>query len=55
MRLYGIRVVTYDDLIDNAFAAYREFVAASESTGELRLLMEQIRNHDQNALAATGV
>ena len=55
LRLYGIRVVTYDDLIDNAFAAYKEFVAASESTGELRLLMEQIRNHDPNALAATGV
>ena len=49
LRLYGIRVMTYDELIDNAFVAYGEFVAASESKGELRELMEQIRNFDPNA------
>ena len=49
LRLYGIRVMTYDELIDNAFVAYGEFVAASESKGELRELMEQIRNFDPDA------
>ena len=45
LRLYGIRVMTYDELIDNAFNAYGEFLAASESKGQLRDLMEQIRNY----------
>ena len=45
LRLYGIRVMTYDELIDNAFSAYGEFLAASESKGQLRDLMEQIRNY----------
>ena len=49
LRLYGIRVMTYDELIDNAFVAYGEFVAASESKGELRELMEQIRNFNPDA------
>lgn len=49
LRLYGIRVMTYDELIDNAFVAYGEFVAASESKGALRELMEQIRNFDPDA------
>ena len=54
LRLYGIRVVTYDELIDNAFVAYGEFIAASESTGKLRLLMQQIRNYDPNASKEAG-
>ena len=49
LRLYGIRVMTYDELIDNAFVAYGEFVAASESKGQLRELMDQIRNFDPDA------
>lgn len=48
LRLYGIRVVTYDELIDNAYAAYGKFVEASKSKGELRLLIDQIRNYDYN-------
>ena len=44
LRLYGIRVITYDELIDNAFIAYGRFVEASQSKGELRNLMEQIRH-----------
>ena len=46
LRLYGIRVMTYDELIDNAFVAYGEFVAAASSKGELRELMDQIRAFD---------
>ena len=44
LRLYGIRVVTYDELIDNAFFAYGEFIEASRSKSKLRDLMDQIRN-----------
>ena len=58
LRLYGIRVMTYDELIHNAFVAYGEFVAASESKGELRHLMDQIRNFDpdiaESALSRAG-
>ena len=46
LRLYGIRVITYDELIDNAYVAYGKFVEASQSKGELRVLMEQIRDFD---------
>ena len=54
LRLYGIRVVTYDELIDNAFVAYGKFVAASKSKGQLRELMDQIRTFDPHAAAATS-
>lgn len=54
LRLYGIRVMTYDELIDNAFVAYGEFVAASESKGELRELMEKIRDFDPDALGSSA-
>ena len=46
LRLYSIRVVTYDELIDNALAAYGKFIEASESTSELQELIKQIRNSD---------
>ena len=46
LRLYGIRVVTYDELIDNAYAAYGKFIDAYASKGELRELMEHIRTFD---------
>ena len=49
LRLYGIRVMTYDELIDNAFVAYGKFVEASKSKGDLRELMDQIRNFDPDA------
>ena len=45
LRLYNIRIVTYDELIDNANAAYGKFVAASGSQGKLRQLMDKIRDH----------
>lgn len=43
LRLYRVRVVTYDELIDNAYAAYGKFLDAYASNGALRELMEQIR------------
>ena len=46
--LYGIRVVTYDELIDNAFVAYGKFIEAYGSKSRLRELMDQIRSFDPN-------
>lgn len=48
LKLYGIRVVTYDELIDNAYAAYGEFIKAFKSQGALRKLMEKIRTFNPN-------
>jgi len=49
LRLYGIRVVTYDELIDNAYAAYGKFLDASKSKSNLRSLIDQIRAHVPNS------
>ena len=43
LRPFAIRVVTYNELIDNARLAYSEFIAAAESKSELRGLIEEIR------------
>ena len=43
LRPYGIRVMTYQELIDNSIAAYSKFVDASESLGRLRELIDKIR------------
>ena len=48
LRPLGIRVVTYDELIDNAFYAYGKFLEASASKSKLRELMDQIRAFDPN-------
>ena len=49
LAIYRIRVVTYDELIDNAYIAYGRFLAASVSGNRLRKLMEQIRAFDPSA------
>ena len=43
----GIRVMTYHELIDNAFAAYSKFIEASESVDRLRTLIDKIREYRQ--------
>ena len=45
LRPYGIRVMTYQELIDNSIAAYSKFVDASESVGRLRELIDKIRTY----------
>ena len=45
LRPYGIRVMTYQELIDNSVTAYSKFVDASESVGRLRELIEKIRTY----------
>ncbi len=53
LRLYRIRVVTYDELIDNAFVAYGKFIEASGSRSRLRELMDQIRTFVPGAAEST--
>ena len=43
LKPYGIRVMTYQELIDNAFVAYSKFIAASEGVDSLRVLIDKIR------------
>ena len=43
LRAWSIRVMSYDELIDNAFSAYSKFIEASEDTDRLRRLIDKIR------------
>ena len=54
LRPLGIRVVTYDELIDNAYHAYGRFLEASASKSKLRELMDQIRSFDPNLEHSPG-
>ena len=45
LRVYSIRIITYDELIDNAFSAYSKFIEASESVDKLRNLIDNIRSY----------
>ena len=45
LRGYGIRVMTYDELINRARSAYAKFVQAQAEFGDLRELIEAIRTH----------
>ncbi len=43
LSIYRIRVVTYDELIDNALVAYGKFLEASSASSQLQKLIEEIR------------
>ena len=45
LRGYGIRVMTYDELINRAHSAYAKFVEAQAPIGELREIVEAIRSY----------
>ena len=45
LRVYSIRIITYDELIDDAFSAYSKFIEASESVDKLRNLIDNIRSY----------
>ncbi len=47
--LYDIRVVTYDELIDNAYVAYGKFLEASKSQSNFRELIDKIRGNTPNS------
>ena len=45
LRVYSIKIITYDELIDHAFSAYSKFIEASEPVTELRTLLDNIRTY----------
>ena len=45
LKPFRIRVLTYTELINNAFSAYSKFIEASESVTELRTLLDNIRTY----------
>ena len=45
LRPFDIKVITYDELINNAHSAYSKFLKISGETEDLSLLIERIRNH----------
>ena len=48
LKPHGIKVLTYDELIDNAYSAYSKFIVAHENVGRLRDLIREIRAIDQS-------
>ena len=46
LKAYSIRIITYRELIENARSAYSKFIQQSESVGELRKLIDNIRNYN---------
>ena len=49
LKVYSIRVITYQELIDNAFSAYAKFVEASEAVGKLRTLLDNVRSYGNSS------
>ncbi len=45
LRPRGIRVMTYDELINNAESAYSKFLEATSDTARLNSLLDRIRNY----------
>ena len=45
LRAWSIRVMSYDELIYNAFSAYSKFIEASKDTDRLRQLIDNIRSY----------
>ena len=45
LRPHSIRIITYEELISNAYSAYSKFISASEELRELRDLINKIRSH----------
>ena len=45
LRVYSIRIMTYNELIDNAFSAYAKFIEAGEGMNKLRRLIDNIRSY----------
>lgn len=43
LRTLGIRVITYDELVNNAFSAYAKFIAKSAEMGKLRGWIQELQ------------
>ena len=45
LRPHSIRIITYDELIKNAYSAYAKYIEVSVQTSEIRDLIERIRSY----------
>ena len=50
LRARRIRVITYDELINNAESAYAKFLESTKKTKSLNVLLERIRNYRHEAI-----
>lgn len=49
LNVYDIKVMTFNELIDNSFAAYSQFIKASEGLDRLRVLIDEVRSFKPEA------
>ena len=49
LREYGIRILTFDEMINRAQSAYSKFAQARTPVNELRQIVDDIRNYPQSA------
>ena len=45
LKVHSIRIMTYDELINNAYSAYAKYIEVSVPTSDIRDLIERIRNY----------
>lgn len=45
LRPHSIRIITYDELITNAYSAYEKFIEVSVPASDIRALIERIRSY----------
>lgn len=55
LSIYDIKVMTFNELIDNSFAAYSQFIKASEGLDRLRVLIDNVRSFKAEGESATAV
>ena len=48
LRPYGIRIITYDELIDNARSAYRKFLDAGKPVAQLSRVVDNVRSYGRS-------
>lgn len=49
LRPHSIRIMTYGELIDNAFSAYAKFIEVSVPTNDIRVLVDQVREYGRSS------
>lgn len=51
LQAYNARVVSYDELIDNALQAYQDYVDSSEKVGRVYRLIQEVSEQDVEAIS----
>lgn len=54
LQAYNARVVSYDELIDNALQAYQDYVDSSEKVGRVYRLIQEVSEQDVEAISPSG-